>query len=88
MPTCKEVSRLASEALDSSLPLFKRIGLRMHNLFCKACSLYEKQMLFLRSAIRQYLRRAEKEEDLLPPVSLTPDARDRLKKALKEMPRS
>jgi len=84
MLSCKEVSKLSSEALDKKLPLLKRLGHRFHNLMCKACAHYEKQMTFLRNAISQYLRRADENEDFLPPVSLTPEARDRMKQALKD----
>lgn len=54
MPTCKEVHRLVSEAMDRDLSLTERLRVRMHMLICVACSRFERQMALLRSALRRF----------------------------------
>ena len=48
MLSCKDVTRLISESMDTSLPIGKRIGMRLHLLMCKFCSRYERQLLLIR----------------------------------------
>jgi hypothetical protein len=52
MLTCKDVTRLVSESMDRSLPLGKRIGVRLHLLVCKFCARYERQLLLIRDTVR------------------------------------
>ena len=79
-PNCREATRLQSEALDRSLGRRQRIGLRTHLLLCKWCRRYGKQIRFLRSAAHQ----PEEHEQCLPPQSLPPEARERIKQRLRE----
>jgi hypothetical protein len=53
MLSCKDVTRLLSEAMDRSLPLGKRIGVRLHLLICKFCARYERQLLQIRETFRR-----------------------------------
>src|ERR1041385_4695796 len=78
MPTCREVTRLQSEALDKQLPFFKRVGLRLHLLVCSWCRRYGKQVRFLRQAMHDH------PDELCEASSqgLSPEARERLKRAL------
>ena len=48
MLSCKDVTRLLSESMDRSLPLGKRIGVRLHLLICKFCARYMRQLLLIR----------------------------------------
>ena len=50
MLNCKEVSQLASEALDRKLSLKERIGLRFHLMMCKLCTRYVRQLKFMHQA--------------------------------------
>src|SRR5687768_5175177 len=79
-PNCREASRLQSAALDQPLSLRRRFGLRLHLLICKWCRRYGKQIRFLREAVR------ERPDDLseTAPRSLSPEARERLKQALRD----
>jgi hypothetical protein len=54
--SCKEASRAISQMQDSrvALPLYLR--LRLHLLFCEACTRFLEQMRFLQGAMRQYRR--------------------------------
>jgi hypothetical protein len=54
MLTCKEASRLQSQALDRNLRLGERLTLRVHMGVCDACTRVNKQMGFLRKALRVY----------------------------------
>jgi len=55
MPDCKEVAELVSCSLDETLPLKKRIGLKMHIMFCKFCHRNYKQLHLIRKLIRERL---------------------------------
>ncbi len=51
MMDCREISRMVSASMDRKLPLYQRIGIRMHVLMCRYCYRYRKQLLFLRKVI-------------------------------------
>jgi hypothetical protein len=78
MPTCRDASRLQSDALDQSLPLPKRFGLRVHLLVCKWCRRYGTQIRFLRQAVHEH----PDELNEATPRILSPDARERLRRTL------
>jgi len=78
-PSCKEASRLQSEALDHRLTAFDRFGLRCHLVLCKWCRLYGGQIKFLRPTAHQHAA----EERHLPEQGLSPAARERIKKRLR-----
>ena len=81
-PSCRQVSQMQSEALDRSLPLFTRIKMRMHLLVCSWCRRYGKQIRFLRTAAHDH------SEDLqtVTDQSLSADAKERIKRTLREDP--
>ena len=51
--TCREASRLQSQAMDRSLSLGERWSLKLHTSVCDACSRVERQLGFLRRAIQE-----------------------------------
>ena len=55
MISCKEASRLMSQAMDRSLPLWQRARLRLHLSICDACANFNRQMRLLRRAITRLL---------------------------------
>jgi hypothetical protein len=81
MLSCEEITRLVSESLDRKLPLGKRLAVRMHYLFCKACPQFERQVRFMRDALRQFQSRVESVESFFT-TPLSPEARERMKGAL------
>lgn len=81
IPDCKEVTRMVSDSMDRDLPLIQRMKMRMHLVMCKYCSRFEKQLALLRKA-SQSLATHRPEPDASP--VLPRDARDRIKKALRE----
>ena len=52
--SCKEASRLISQMQDSDLPFGQRLRVRVHLLFCKACTQFERQIRFLRRVMGKY----------------------------------
>ncbi len=81
MFNCSEVTRLVSESLDRKLPLSQRMGIRIHFLMCNLCPEAKKQMLFIREAMRRF-----PVENITPESDgfLSPEARDRIKLALRQ----
>jgi hypothetical protein len=79
MPTCRQVSRLHSDALDQPLSLPQRFGLRLHLLVCSWCRRYGKQIRFLRQAVHEH----PDEVNEATPGTLSPEARERLKRSFR-----
>jgi Putative zinc-finger len=50
--SCKEVSQLVSQGLDRRLGWVERVRLRLHLAICDGCTNFNKQMDFLRRAVR------------------------------------
>lgn len=82
MLTCREVSRLVSESMESSLPWRQRFGLRLHFMICVSCARYHHQTLLIRELIRNYLSEEESEADAGDRLST--ESKERMKKALKD----
>jgi len=78
-PSCRQASRLQSEALDHKLPILQRIGLRIHLFLCKWCRRYEKQIRFLRDAAHEH------PNELVEPAhqNLPDAAREQMKQRLR-----
>jgi len=53
MVTCKEASRIGSEALDRKLSFRERVLLRMHLALCEGCRRVHAQYRFLRRAMSE-----------------------------------
>ena len=83
MLSCKDVTRLISESMDRSLPLRKRIGVRVHLLICKFCARYERQLLQIREMARHLVATKEKPGE---PYweTLSEEARVRIGKSLQQ----
>lgn len=77
---CREVTELYSQSLDRSLPVGQRLSLWAHFSICTLCTRYKQQLQFIRRALRQHPDRLMGQE---PSAGLTPDARERLKQALR-----
>jgi hypothetical protein len=52
--SCKDASRLISQLQDGNIPLPERLRIRLHLLWCDACTRFERQVRFLREALRNY----------------------------------
>ena len=52
--TCKEAAALMVAREDRRLPIAERLALRLHLAACSACPKFERQMLIMRNALRQW----------------------------------
>ena len=81
MFNCREVTRLVSESIDRKLPLWQRVGIKIHFLMCKLCPEAKRQMLFIKQAMSQFTLESSALET---EVYLSPETRERIKLALKQ----
>jgi Putative zinc-finger len=51
--SCREVTRLVSQGMDRRLPFGRRVALRVHFAICEGCTNFNKQLAFVRKAIRE-----------------------------------
>lgn len=54
MLSCKESAALLLAREDRPLALVDRAALRLHLTICKACPRYERQLLTMRNAMKQW----------------------------------
>jgi hypothetical protein len=59
--TCKEATALMVAREDRQLPWADCVGLRLHLMVCKACPTFERQMLTMRHAMKQWRGYTEEE---------------------------
>ena len=52
--TCREASRLQSQAMDRPLKFGEQVSLRLHTSVCDACTAVGRQLAFLRRAVKDY----------------------------------
>lgn len=79
MASCKEASRLASDALNRRLTLGERVALRTHLFMCAACRRFEQQVAFLHRAASK-IETAEATGS----IALSPAARDRIGRRVRQ----
>jgi len=53
MLSCKETTRLLSQAADREIGFGERVALRLHLVICKGCRNASAQFKFLRTAVQQ-----------------------------------
>ena len=51
--SCKEVTRLVSDGLDRKLGFGEQVALRLHFAVCRGCRNFNRQVMFLREAVKQ-----------------------------------
>ena len=78
MPTCKQVTELASREMDDHLPLLDRLGLKMHLAICRNCRRFTVQL----EEMRRLLQLETGADD--DAVGLDPDARRRIETELQK----
>lgn len=81
MLTCKDASRLVSEGQERKLGFRERLGLRLHLWMCAQCRRFERQIQLLRRALQRMAAQTDVEAQT---TSLTPEARERIRKAIAE----
>ena len=81
MPTCQEMTRLLSDAMDRSLPLHIRMRMHVHLVICTLCQRYQSQLRLIRQMLRK--RGVRLGEVRIPQEPfLSPEAKQRLQRAL------
>ena len=79
---CQGMCLLASESLDRDLGRLGRFALRSHLLYCAGCRRFERQIRFLRCAMRRFPGHVE-DGELLPGTDLPDEVRERISRVLK-----
>jgi hypothetical protein len=64
MRSCKEVAALLIAREDAPLPLRERLALRLHLAMCQACPRFERQVLTMRNAMKQWRNYSADDTDL------------------------
>jgi hypothetical protein len=82
MLSCKDVTQLLSESMDTSLPISKRVGMRLHLLMCKFCARYERQLLLIRETVRQIVGAEDRPGEPLRDT-LSVEAKERIRRSLR-----
>ncbi len=78
-PPCKEVTHLASQAMDRPLPWSTRLNLQLHYWICEACARYRDQL----RTVRQVLRRSPEQDHTNETSSPSPATKARLTEAFR-----
>lgn len=79
MPTCKETALLVSQSYDRRLSWRERSGMRLHLMFCEACTRFARQMRFLHEAARRFAQRRTEDDEQ---VRLSAKALERIAREL------
>ena len=79
MLTCKDTSRLISEAQERKLTFIEKVNLRIHILACASCRRFEQQIGFLRNALKGSFSEGQLPAD----KPLPDDSKERILKASK-----
>jgi len=79
--TCEDTSPLISELMDHSLPLGKRIRLKLHLAMCKVCGCYQKQLEVIRSLAQKL---GESDAPTQQQAILSEQAKTKIKDSLKQ----
>jgi hypothetical protein len=82
--SCKDTVHLASRSLDRDVRLRQRLALRIHLFMCPPCARLRRYLLFLRDAARRLQEEADRGDG--DQVRLSPEARERVKRALQPNP--
>jgi hypothetical protein len=80
LPSCKNVTALASRSLEKDLSFREKIILKVHLATCLACQRYLQQIKFMGKVCEAQAEKIEQGENA---PQLSPQASERLKNALK-----
>lgn len=73
---CSDVSQWVSRSMEGPLPVYRRLGVRMHLMVCSYCSLFRRQLFALRRMSRDVNPAPTQGQD---PTKLSDDAKARIK---------
>ena len=78
---CDDATRLYSEAMERRLTRAERAALRLHEVICLGCRRFRRQIGWLRRLMARLS--ADLPPDVCSGPGLTPEAKERIKRALK-----
>lgn len=81
LPTCKATVAVISESMERRLSFRERVMLKLHLWVCVWCLWYQQHLLAMREGLRARSARVE-EDDAAAAPALSPEARERIKRAL------
>lgn len=81
-PSCRQVTRMQSFALDGHLSRRERLGVYLHLLLCQWCRRYGRQIRFLHDALHENGERLE----TYSRMQLPREAREQLKEMMTRKP--
>lgn len=79
---CKDVAERVARDIDAPLAGFERFAVELHLLYCSACRRFRRQLNLLLRILRG-LGQMITRPDATPPMSLSPEAKERLRSALR-----
>jgi hypothetical protein len=82
--TCKRIAKLLSELQDRDLPFSRRLAIRLHLSWCIFCRRLATHLEILRQVSREIGLAAATDDLAGLDATLSPDAKDRMKKTLAE----
>ena len=80
MYKCKEIIELTSQNMETSLPWYTRMEMKVHYLMCKTCHRYAKQLQFMNKALGAFDSHASTEN-----CQLSSDAKQRIAKKMRQV---
>lgn len=81
LPSCEEVTEMASVSLERELTPGERVRMRLHFLICVWCRRYVRQLQTMRGVARAHAEGADTDAG-----GLSDEARERMKRALTKSP--
>lgn len=81
MLNCRDTSRIISESFDRKLPVWTRVGLRLHLWMCKLCRSYKETMTLVEAEVKRQAQ--EGGEESPTSAKLTDAAKERLEASLR-----
>ncbi|NNF42738.1 MAG: zf-HC2 domain-containing protein [Phycisphaerales bacterium] len=83
--SCRRATQLISESMDRPLTRRERVALRVHIVICGSCRRYRRQLARLRTALERLAATSEMATAEGAPAVLSPEARTRIRDALRSV---
>ena len=74
--SCKQISMLISQSLDTPLPFYRRTGIRVHLMMCTLCRRYNRHLHLIHSLL------VRERKNFLENEQLSRQARERILQAV------
>lgn len=81
LPTCRDMARLLSDAMDGTLPLHVRLRMDLHLRMCVLCEGYKRHLALIRHVFRKESARLI-EPDRPQRPCLPAEAKERIRRAV------